>query len=223
MQTAHLDALAGGTQLLLLLLRVYQVDSHRLPLDALMALTRLRHLDVSYGGAAARRRGAAAACRAGAVSGSAAAGGCCVVCACRIETPTLEHRPAANKPGTPACCVCMRLAGIFADQRPALIEGAGIAALARLTFLSGAGLASPLLPTPALTALHTFKAAGAQTLALRCSCTVCVRPFTPCTADTNTQTHKHTRMHATQASAGACQSQRCRPLAAAAARCRSCR
>jgi hypothetical protein len=49
-QAAHLDALASGTQLTSLVLGVYQAAHSRCPLDPLMALTNLQHLEVMYGG-----------------------------------------------------------------------------------------------------------------------------------------------------------------------------
>jgi hypothetical protein len=49
-QAAHLDALASGTQLTSLVLAVYQAAHSRCPLDPLMALTNLQHLEVMYGG-----------------------------------------------------------------------------------------------------------------------------------------------------------------------------
>jgi hypothetical protein len=50
-QGAHLEALAIGTQLTSLVLTVYQAGHSRCPLDPLMALTNLQHLEVGYGGA----------------------------------------------------------------------------------------------------------------------------------------------------------------------------
>jgi hypothetical protein len=46
-----LEALATGAHLTSLVLTVYQAGHSRCPLDPLMALTNLQHLEVGYGGA----------------------------------------------------------------------------------------------------------------------------------------------------------------------------
>lgn len=51
LQGAHLEALASGTQLTSLELTVYQTAHSRCPLDPLLELTCLQHLEVAYGGA----------------------------------------------------------------------------------------------------------------------------------------------------------------------------
>lgn len=67
-------------------------------------------------------------------------------------------------------------AGIFNDQRPQLAHKDSISSLIHLTSLSSQGLASPALPHPALTSLHSFNALGltkrlsGSSLALILSC-----------------------------------------------------
>lgn len=70
----------------------------------------------------------------------------------------------------------MAYRGIFNDQRPQLAHKDSISSLIHLTSLSSQGLASPALPHPALTSLHSFNALGltkrlsGSSLALILSC-----------------------------------------------------